>query len=214
MRIAEGIADAGIVVGNAYDKYRTNNPVARLLVRGYENSLSELVARASPKTIHEVGCGEGYWVIRWTQFGLAARGSDFSSKVIELARANAAAEGLNGVCFESRNVYDLQPGLDDADLLVCLEVLEHLHHPDRALRALERVVTGHLILSVPREPIWRALNVARGKYLQGWGNTPGHIQHWSRRAFVRWVQQYAFDVLAVRSPLPWTLVLCRPRGGR
>jgi 2-polyprenyl-3-methyl-5-hydroxy-6-metoxy-1,4-benzoquinol methylase len=212
MRTAEGIADAGIVVGNTYDKYGTRNPLARLLVHGFENSLSELVARASPKTIHEVGCGEGYWVIRWTRLGFNARGSDFSSKVIELARANAAAEGLNGVSFEARNLYDLKPG-DDADLLICLEVLEHLHYPDQALRALERVVTGYLILSVPREPIWRALNVARGKYLRGWGNTPGHLQHWSRSAFVRWVQQYAFDVLAVRSPLPWTLVLCRPRGG-
>ena len=212
MRIAAGMADADIVVGNTYDKYGTRNPLARLLVRSYEDSLCELVARASPKTIHEVGCGEGYWVIRWIRLGLAARGSDFSSKVIELARANAVAEGLSGVSFKSRNVYDLQPGHDDADLLVCLEVLEHLHRPDEALRALERVVSGHLILSVPREPIWRAMNVARGKYLQSWGNTPGHLQHWSQRAFVRWVQQYAFDVVAVRSPLPWTLVLCLHRG--
>lgn|SRR5262245_26309610 len=212
MRIAQGLTDGGIVVGNAYDKYGTRNPLARLLVRGFEESLSDLVARASPKTIHEVGCGEGYWVIHWTRLGLAARGSDFSSKVIEIARANAIAEGLNGASFESRNVYDLQPGHDDADLLVCLEVLEHLDHPDEALRALRRVATGHLILSVPREPIWRALNIARCKYLQARGNTPGHLQHWSRRGFIRWVQQHAFDVLAIRSPLPWTLVLCRPRG--
>jgi len=213
MRIAEGMVDDDIVVGNTYDKYGTRNPLARWLVRGFEDSIAELVARASPRTIHEVGCGEGYWVIQWTRLGFAARGSDLSSKVIELAQANAATEGLNGVSFESRNVYDLQPGRDEADLLVCLEVLEHLHDPDRALRALKRVVTGHLIVSVPREPIWRALNVARGKYIQDWGNTPGHLQHWSRGDFVRWVQQYAFDVLAVRSPLPWTLMLCRPRGG-
>src|SRR5262249_20468687 len=131
MRIAEGLTDE-IVVGNTYDKYGTRNPLGRLLVRGFENSLSELIASASPKTIHEVGCGEGYWVIRWTRLGFVARGSDFSSKVIELARANAAAEGLYRVSFESRNVYDLQPGQDDADLLVCLEVLEQLTHPDHA----------------------------------------------------------------------------------
>src|SRR5215831_11903842 len=121
MRIAEGMVDAGMVVGNTYDKYGTRNPLARWLVRGFEDSLAELVARASPRTIHEVGCGEGYWVIQWSRLGFAARGSDFSSKVIELARVNAAAEGLNGVSFESRNVYDLQPGQDDADLIVCLE---------------------------------------------------------------------------------------------
>jgi hypothetical protein len=30
---------------------------------------------------------------------------------------------------------------------------------------------------VPREPIWRIGNMARGRYLGDLGNTPGHIQH-------------------------------------
>ena len=210
MKVSGGMTEAGIVVGNTYDKYGTRNPIARRLMRGFEDSVCELVARVGPKTIHEIGCGEGYWVLRWARLGLAVRGSDFSSKTIELARANAATEGLNGISFETRSVYDLQSGRDSADLVVCMEVLEHLDRPEEGLEALRRIVTGHLILSVPREPIWRALNMARGKYLTHWGNTPGHLQHWSRRAFVLWVQQ-AFEVLAVRSPLPWTMVLCRPR---
>lgn len=210
MKVSGGMTEAGIVVGNTYDKYGTRNPIARRLMRGFEDSVCELVARVGPKTIHEIGCGEGYWVLRWSRLGLAVRGSDFSSKTIELARANAATEGLNGISFETRSVYDLQSGRDSADLVVCMEVLEHLDRPEEGLEALRRIVTGHLILSVPREPIWRALNMARGKYLTHWGNTPGHLQHWSRRAFVLWVQQ-AFEVLAVRSPLPWTMVLCRPR---
>ncbi|WP_207642472.1 hypothetical protein, partial [Desulfosporosinus sp. I2] len=69
---------------------------------------------------------------------------------------------------------------------------------------------NHIILSVPREPLWRILNLARGKYIPDLGNTPGHIQHWSKKSFLRLVNRY-FDVLEVKSPLPWTMVLCRIR---
>ena len=62
---------------------------------------------------------------------------------------------------------------------------------------------------MPREPIWRLLNLARGKYVAELGNTPGHVQHWSSAAFLRLVRRY-FEVLAVRTPLPWTMALCRP----
>ena len=36
----------------------------------------------------------------------------------------------------------------------------------------------------PREPLWRGLNIARGAYLKDLGNTPGHLNHWSKRGFV------------------------------
>ena len=39
-----------------------------------------------------------------------------------------------------------------------------------------------LLVSVPREPLWRGLNMARGAYMRDLGNTPGHVNHWSKRA--------------------------------
>ena len=50
-----------------------------------------------------------------------------------------------------------------------------------SLAEIRRVTTSHALLSVPREPIWRMLNFLRGKYWSSGGNTPGHLQHWSRR---------------------------------
>ena len=79
-----------------------------------------------------------------------------------------------------------------------------------ALRALAGIVTDDLIVSVPREPLWRALNMARGKYLTDLGNTPGHLNHWSRRGIVSLIGCY-FDIIEVRSPLPWTMIHCRRR---
>lgn len=210
LTVAGGATEHGVVIGNTYDKYGSRNPIVKRMMAGFEAALSEFVAASAPQSIHEVGCGEGHWVLRWNEQGLRARGCDFSETVIGIARDNASRRGISPALFEARSIYELDPRHDGADLVVCCEVLEHLQHPARALQALARVAGRHLIVSVPREPLWRALNLARGKYLSRLGNTPGHIQHWSRDGFVRLVSEH-FEVLEARNPLPWTMLLCRPR---
>ena len=209
IKIAGGLREDNVVVGNTYDKYGSRNPIVKWMINRFESVLSEFVAKAAPQSIHEIGCGEGYWVLRWNEQGLQARGCDFSKQVIKMARENAAGRGLSPSLFESRSIYDLDAEQDGADLIVCCEVLEHLENPEVGLQALQRVVERHLIVSVPQEPLWSALNLARGKYISRWGITPGHIQHWSKSSFVRLVSKY-FEVVEVRSPLPWTMLLCRP----
>lgn len=208
MKISHGLQENGVVVGNLYDKYTSRNPVVQRIMQGFTSALSELVALAAPTDIHEVGCGEGHWTLTWASQGVPARGSDFSQAVIDLARDNARSTGLDPAVFNVRSIYDLQTEHDSADLVVCCEVLEHLTDPQAGLAALARVTWRNVILSVPREPIWCAMNMARGAYLSSWGNTPGHIQHWSRSAFLELVKEH-FEVLEVRTPLPWTMVLCR-----
>ncbi|CDX55525.1 Methyltransferase type 11 [Mesorhizobium plurifarium] len=210
MKVAGGQAEDGIVIGNTYDKYGTRNPIARRMVQGFESSLSGLVSKVNPGSIHEVGCGEGYWVMRWLGQDIDARGSDFSTQVIGMAQENARSHGLAPERFAVRSIYDVEPERDSADLIVCCEVMEHLEQPQRALQALQRITTSDLILSVPREPLWRVLNLARGKYVPALGNTPGHLQHWSRRGFISLVSRF-FDVVEVVSPLPWTMLHCKPK---
>lgn len=210
IKISGGGKESGIIIGNTFDKYGSRNPLVKWIMGRFESVLSELVSISSPVTINEIGCGEGYWVLRWNKQGIQARGCDFSTRVIELARENAIGQGLSPSLFEARNIYDVAPGQDSADLIVCCEVLEHLERPEAGLEALQRVVSRHLIVSVPREPLWRVLNLARGKYILSYGNTLGHIQHWSKGGFVRMVSKY-FDIVEVRSPLPWTMLLCRPK---
>jgi 2-polyprenyl-3-methyl-5-hydroxy-6-metoxy-1,4-benzoquinol methylase len=209
IKIAGGAKQDGVVIGNAYDKYGSKNPVVKWMMNGFASALSDLIARAEPESIHEIGCGEGYWVLRWSEQGLNARGCDFSREVIEIARENAINRGLETSLFKSRSIYDLDVTQDSADLVVCCEVLEHLENPDAGLQALQRITKRHLIVSVPREPLWCTLNLVRGKYIARWGNTPGHIQHWSKRKFIKLVSGY-FEVVEIRSPLPWTMLFCRP----
>jgi 2-polyprenyl-3-methyl-5-hydroxy-6-metoxy-1,4-benzoquinol methylase len=208
MKMSRGLREEGIIVGNTYDKYGSTNPVVRQIMRGFDDALSEFVARVAPKAIHEIGCGEGYWVVHWKSEGINARGSDFSLQVIKLARENAVEYGLSPEIFKQLSIYDADATHDSAELIVCCEVLEHLENPEEGLEALQRIAEKHIILSVPREPTWRVLNMLRGKYWFHLGNTPGHIQHWSRSGFAKLVSKY-FDIVGVKTPFPWTMLLCR-----
>lgn len=201
------IVEDGIVVGNVYNKYESRNPIARHLLRGFLRALDDLLARAGDGKVHEVGCGEGYLSVRMKRTGREVRGSDFSEQIIERART---IHGGVGIDFRVRSIYDLNAAEDAADTIVCCEVLEHLDQPERALARLAEVTRRSCILSVPNEPLWRLMNIARGKYWSEFGNTPGHVQKWSRRAFIRIVSQH-FAVVEVRQPVPWTMVRCQPR---
>ncbi|MGZ8184080.1 MAG: class I SAM-dependent methyltransferase [Methylobacter sp.] len=210
MKISAGLAENGAVVGNNYDKYGSANLIVRWLMQGFESALTQLVDQVKPSTIHEVGCGEGYLTLKWREQGIAVHGSDFSNTVIELAQANALGRGLPAEIFHACSIYDLNPEIDAAQLVVCCEVLEHLEFPERGLQKLQALAKPYLIISVPREPLWSAMNIARGKYWRDFGNTPGHVQRWSQRQFVALVSDY-FDVLEIKFPIPWTMLLCRYR---
>jgi 2-polyprenyl-3-methyl-5-hydroxy-6-metoxy-1,4-benzoquinol methylase len=200
-------ADAAELGGNVYDKYGTRNPIARRLMARFLADLDELAERSGASETHEVGCGEGEVSIRLAGNGLRVRGTDAFPRVLEEARRRASEAGAE-IDFEAVPVEELDPARHGAELIVCCEVLEHLPDPELAVAKLAELARPWLIASVPREPLWRALNLARLSYLRELGNTPGHLNHWSRRAFLRLLQS-RLEVVEVRSPPPWTMALCR-----
>lgn len=201
------VVEDNVVAGNVYDKYGTRNPIAAAMMRGFLSSFRTLVRETHAREAHEVGCGEGHLAASLAALVDRVRASDFSQQIIERAKAQPGAERID---FAVKSVYDLDPDVDHADLIVCCEVLEHLEDPDRALAVLSQLARPHLIVSVPREPLWRGLNLARLKYVRRLGNTPGHVNHWSRRGFIRFLERHV-DVEHVSTPLPWTMVRCRAR---
>jgi SAM-dependent methyltransferase len=200
--------------GNVYDKYGTSNPLARRLMSGFTRAFDELVELTGATEAHEVGCGEGELAIRLARRGIRMRGTDAFPQVLEEARRRAGAAGVE-IVFEATSVEELDPGRHGSELIVCCEVLEHLADPEHALEVLSKLARPWLIASVPREPLWRALNLARLSYVRDLGNTPGHLNHWSRGDFVRFLTLH-FEVIERRTPTPWTMALCRarPRGQR
>ncbi len=197
----------GVVTGNTYDKYGSSNPVVRRLMSAFERSLEELFARAAPGSVLDVGCGEGVLVKRWAERLGDGRvvGTDLEEESIQAGWAMHSAPNLEYRIVEAA---ELPFATDEFDLASAIEVLEHVPDPERTLAEMARCARSHLLVSVPREPLWRLLNLARGAYLPALGNTPGHLNHWSRRSFVALLSRHG-EVIEVRSPFPWTMLLVR-----
>jgi ubiquinone/menaquinone biosynthesis C-methylase UbiE len=195
-----------VLTGNTYDKYTSKNPIERRLVAGFFAALVESLPRTPPETVLEVGVGEGEVSSKLRALYPKARivGVDLPD---ERLAAEWYARGLVGLCAD---IADLPFPAKTFDLVMAIEVLEHVPDPEAAIAELARLSRGHLVLSVPREPIWRVANMLRGKYLSALGNTPGHVQHWSRRGFSELVSS-ELDIEGLRSPFPWTMISARTR---
>lgn len=200
------VSAEGIVTGNTYDKYGSTNPVVKRLMAKFESTLDELFELAAPQTLLDVGCGEGVLIHEWAH-RLEGRvvGIDLEDETIQSEWAKRQAPNLEYKIMKAENL----PFADDEfDVATAIEVLEHVPDPEHTVEEMARVAKRHLIVSVPREPLWRMLNMARGAYMKELGNTPGHLNHWSKRSFVRLLSNYG-TVEEARSPFPWTMLLVR-----
>ena len=194
----------GVVIGNHTQKYTARNPAIRLLTERWVANLDGVLGRvagAEPvERALEVGCGEGVIADRLHRhFGEVV--------ALDLPDAGLRADwrGYPGPRFLHASAHELPFGDDQFDVVVAAEVLEHLPDPVRGLEEMARVGRRHLVLSVPREPVFRSCNLVAGRYVRDLGNTPGHLNHWSKRGFVRFISQVA-EVRSVTSPFPWTCV--------
>ena len=201
-------ADAPVPTGNTYDKYGSTNPIEQRMMRGFFAALDGFLDRTAPTRIFEIGIGEGIVTSRVIErfAGVPVIGLDLPDD--ELA-AQWQSRELSCAFGDAGSL----PFPDDAfDLVLAIEVFEHLPDPSAAMAELSRVCAGSLIASVPFEPIWRIGNMARGRYVRDLGNTPGHINHWTNRGFTKLVGAH-FDVVDRATPLPWTMVLATSSRG-
>jgi 2-polyprenyl-3-methyl-5-hydroxy-6-metoxy-1,4-benzoquinol methylase len=197
----------GVVTGNTFDKYGSQNPLVRRLMAGFERDLDDLLEQADPSSLLDVGCGEGVLVHRWARRLQPRRvvGIDLEEESIQAGWAEHRAPNLE---YRTMTAERLPFADGEFDMTAAIEVLEHVPDPAATLGEMARCAQRHLLVSVPREPLWRALNMARGAYLSALGNTPGHLNHWSRRSFVRLLARHG-EVVQARSPFPWTMLLVR-----
>jgi 2-polyprenyl-3-methyl-5-hydroxy-6-metoxy-1,4-benzoquinol methylase len=196
----------GTVTGNTYDKYGSDNPVVKRLMANFEGTLEELFARARPASLLDVGCGEGVLTHRWAQrIDGRVVGIDLDDPHLHEEWKGRRCPNLEYMVMKAENL----PFADgEFDVAAAIEVLEHVPDPEHTVSEMARVASGHLLVSVPREPLWRGLNMARGAYLRDLGNTPGHVNHWSKRGFAQLLSRYGV-VEEARSPFPWTMLLVR-----
>ena len=191
------------VFGNYYDKYNSTNLVEKMIMNNFFRSLESFLRRLNPKNILEVGCGEGVMSNHLYEFygsKVPIQGVDVSAEIIK-----KAAAAYKEITFSAQSVYNLDFEDNTFDLVVAFETLEHLENPSKAIQEIRRVGNKNFIFSVPWEPVWRIMNIMRLKYIRSYGNSPGHIQHWTKRDFIDMISEFIVPV-KVKMPIPFIQV--------
>lgn len=186
-------------------KYDTGNPVVRAMIGRFFDTVEEMVRPLGAGSVLDAGCGEGETLMRLGDALPELRaGIDLSPEAVRMAR-----DRCPGADLAVGSVYEIDAPDDAYELVLCLEVVEHLERPAEALRELRRVAAGNLVVSVPYEPFFRLGSLLRGKYVRTWGNHPEHVNHFNRsglRAFL----EAELAVQDLRIAFPWLVARCAP----
>lgn len=191
-------------------KHQSKNPIQRALIGRFKQRAAELVRQAAPRTILDLGCGEGFMIEALLDAGIDAQftGIDLSEAAIADARGRIGPRA--NASFE---VVDARKLVDDGrtfDMVMMLEVLEHIPNPAQMIPILKKLASRHVLLSVPWEPFFCGLNLARGKNITRLGNDPEHVNHWTRQGFFRFIRPH-FSILETPGVFPWSMALAVPR---
>jgi len=186
-------------------KYTNSNVVAKILLQNFYKTIFKIAQpiNSELKRVLEVGCGHGYSTQHLSKiFGESTlEALDVDQKLVQDAKKKNP-----DIQIAIESIYNLNRDDEKFDLIILLEVLEHLSFPELALEELYRVTKKYCIISVPNEPLWRILNMVRGSYWREFGNTPGHVNHWSKSGITRLVGNY-FKITTVVTVIPWTVLL-------
>lgn len=172
-----------------------------------------LIAPPAPARILDLGCGNGSLSQQLAQQGYEVVGVEDSASGIEVARARVPE------CeFIQASIYDLPTELAHGfDVVISVEVIEHLCYPRELLRAAKRCLKpgGQLILTTPYHGYWKYLAIALlGKADQHFNPLwdSGHVKFFSTATLTQLLQDEGFAVIqfkfAGRFPYFWKSMLC------
>ncbi len=180
----------------------------RWMVRRFHECVVRLVRTTGASHILDAGCGEGFTLRELHADGVRAAmlGTDLSHTALAWNRASRMSPSPLTVA----DVRYLPFSSASFDLVVCLEVLEHVPDAASGLRELLRVSRAYVLVSVPHEPFFRGANFLRGRYLRALGNNPEHLHTYSGPAFRRLLSAQA-EVVWHGYSFPWQIALARKK---
>jgi len=194
-------------------KYRYTHPFVRERLEGFFRTVSILMSRLDSKNILSLGCGEGL-DLRRIYDGSPNRADGYWGLDLNVDALRMSVTVLGDVPFRAicGDVANLPVKLQKFDLILCLELLEHLLNPRGVIEQISRQYIGYCIFSVPNEPLYRLTRMLLFRQnIRYFGNHPEHMNHWSAAAFQRLLAKY-FRIDKVEKSFPWTVVLCKAGG--
>lgn len=146
----------------------------------------------------DLGCGNGTTSEHLRKQGLRVIGVDTSVSSIELAQ-----HSFPELAFHVDSVYsDLAAKHGTFQLVVCLEVIEHLYDPRGLIRTVHRLLEpgGTLVLSTPFHGYWKNLGLAvTGKWDHHHQplNHGGHIKFFAEGTLRRLLTEEGLEIAAL-----------------
>ncbi len=187
-------------------KYTRNSRIAQWHLDSVLRAIYELLSTTGAKSILDAGCGEGFVTgfIASRDPTLSLTGMDLNQAAIDYATRRFGKLAR----FQTGSVYRLPFSDNSFDLVLCSEVLEHLRDPDLAVRELKRVARGHVLVTVPREPLFKwTNNLSRAL---GFSMDPGHVNFWTGTSFRKYICAHFADPIFARKHFIYQLALGRP----
>lgn len=197
-----------------YNKYMTANPLKRAMVCRLNKKIIRTVGmmvmdKKKMFRILDAGCGEGFisGLVMDHFKNINITGLEYVDEALEVAKQRNST-----ITFQQGDICQM-PFADKAfDIVICTEVLEHLEHPECALKEITRVSERTVLLTVPNEPWFCLGNLLVLKNVKSFGNPAGHINHWTFHAFVKYVNKKVNRenwVVETQRSFPWTVVILK-----
>lgn len=104
------------------------------------------------RKVVDLGCGEGYGTDILATAAREAVGVDLAPEAVYHARKTYRREGLR---YDYRDIYDTGLKAGSFDVAVSLQVIEHMHEPDRFMREAARLLRpgGLCVITTPNGDI-------------------------------------------------------------
>ncbi len=187
-----------MTAGEDEAKYASRNVMVRKLIARLLENLKE-AAGSTSETWIDIGIGEGLAIEAMGVHAASLVGVEYRHD--KLALALERLPSASGVRADA----GMLPFTDrSAEIVTCLEVLEHLEAPERAVEELARICRGRCVVSVPWEPFFRLGNLCRGKDVRRWGNNAEHVQQF-RLSSLRRLLGGSFERVEIRPCFPWLI---------
>lgn len=186
-----------------FKKYTSKNPLKRLALKNFYRAVMSMPIKAEMAL--DAGCGEGFSASRLLKAfpDIRIAGVDISPTALKYSQKH-----MPQMSVALANITCLPFSPEQFDLVMSLEVLEHIPQPEQAVQMYKLLSRRYLLLSVPNEPIFRMLRMIEGNDLLRGGDHPEHVNHWNLVSFPRFLEEQGLKVIERKVPFPFSWVIC------